>query len=461
MVDRVKPQYVRGLPPIAHLGCGDNHSLFATTSARSPNVVYACGRNTQCGVVDSKDGHVLKPVLLDSINATLNIENDWVVSLAGSGAFNESHSLLLTAKGKVYAFGDSKYGQCGVYGSLSVESPSPVEALVTTPVTQISCGWMHCIALSKSSTVSTEKQGPTLLSHFGSLPTAVATHIFSYLTPTDLCHLSLVNSAMQQMSNDDTVWLSLYIRHVGIPVMDSSYEVWEKSMLQDTRNPVHQLALSFQPSSACEIVCLWKIRFLKHRHARFLTALEKSGKGDGYGAAVWKFITGHMQGKKDLRVLILGLDCAGKTTILYKIVLGETVTTIPTIGFNVETVRYKDFNLTMWDVSGEDKIRPLWRHYYTNTQGVVFVIDSSDHSRLLEARDAMLLPALQDDQLTDVVLLVFCNKQDLPNAMNVGEISDLLDLRHMIHHKYFLQPCSATTGEGLDEGLDWLLNQFL
>lgn len=73
-------------------------------------------------------------------------------------------------------------------------------------------------------------------------------------------------------------------------------------------------------------------------------------------------------GKKQMRILMVGLDAAGKTTILYKLKLGEIVTTIPTIGFNVETVEYKNICFTVWDVGGQGKIRPLWRHYYQNTQ---------------------------------------------------------------------------------------------
>ena len=84
--------------------------------------------------------------------------------------------------------------------------------------------------------------------------------------------------------------------------------------------------------------------------------------------------------KKEMRILMVGLDAAGKTTILYKLKLGEIVTTIPTIGFNVETVEYKKINFTVWDVGGQDKIRPLWRHYYQNTQGLIFVVDSNDSS---------------------------------------------------------------------------------
>lgn len=81
----------------------------------------------------------------------------------------------------------------------------------------------------------------------------------------------------------------------------------------------------------------------------------------------------------------VGLDAAGKTTILYKLKLGEIVTTIPTIGFNVETVEYKNICFTVWDVGGQDKIRPLWRHYFQNTQGLIFVVDSNDRDRITEA----------------------------------------------------------------------------
>lgn len=115
-------------------------------------------------------------------------------------------------------------------------------------------------------------------------------------------------------------------------------------------------------------------------------------------------------GKKEMRILMVGLDAAGKTTILYKLKLGEIVTTIPTIGFNVETVEYKNVNFTVWDVGGQDKIRPLWRHYFQNTQGLIFVVDSNDRERLNEARDE-LNRMLSEDELRDAVLLVFANKQ--------------------------------------------------
>uniref|UniRef100_A0A453BL21 ADP-ribosylation factor n=1 Tax=Aegilops tauschii subsp. strangulata TaxID=200361 RepID=A0A453BL21_AEGTS len=134
--------------------------------------------------------------------------------------------------------------------------------------------------------------------------------------------------------------------------------------------------------------------------------------------------------KKEMRILMVGLDAAGKTTILYKLKLGEIVTTIPTIGFNVETVEYKNISFTVWDVGGQDKIRPLWRHYFQNTQGLIFVVDSNDRDRVVEARDE-LHRMLNEDELRDSVLLVFANKQDLPNAMNAAEITDKLGLHSL------------------------------
>ncbi|CAM9517217.1 unnamed protein product [Chrysoparadoxa australica] len=162
-----------------------------------------------------------------------------------------------------------------------------------------------------------------------------------------------------------------------------------------------------------------------------------------------------MFGKKEMRILMVGLDAAGKTTILYKLKLGEVVTTIPTIGFNVETVEYKNISFTVWDVGGQDKIRPLWRHYYQNTQGLIFVVDSNDRDRVDAARDE-LHRMLNEDELRDSILLVFANKQDLPNAMSAAEMTDKLGLHGLRHRQWYIQACCATTGDGLYEGLDWL-----
>jgi len=164
-------------------------------------------------------------------------------------------------------------------------------------------------------------------------------------------------------------------------------------------------------------------------------------------------------GKKEMRILMVGLDAAGKTTILYKLKLGEIVTTIPTIGFNVETVEYKNIQFTVWDVGGQDKIRPLWRHYFQNTQGIIFVVDSNDRERVVEAREE-LQRMLNEDELRDALLLVFANKQDLPNAMNAAEITDKLGLHSLKQRAWYIQSTCATSGDGLYEGLEWLSNSL-
>jgi len=160
-------------------------------------------------------------------------------------------------------------------------------------------------------------------------------------------------------------------------------------------------------------------------------------------------------GKQEMRILMVGLDAAGKTTILYKLKLGEVVTTIPTIGFNVETVEYKNISFTVWDVGGQDKIRPLWRHYYQGTQGLIFVVDSNDRDRVEDAKEE-LNKMLNEDEMRDAIVLVFANKQDLPNAMPAAEVTEKLGLQTMRNRQWFIQSACATTGDGLYEGLDWL-----
>ncbi|XP_062594469.1 uncharacterized protein LOC134255893 [Saccostrea cucullata] len=142
--------------------------------------------------------------------------------------------------------------------------------------------------------------------------------------------------------------------------------------------------------------------------------------------------------REKVRILMLGLDAAGKTSILYYYHLGEVVTTIPTIGFNVETVKFKNLDLTVWDVGTRDKIRPLWRHYYQNTQALVFVVDSVDSDRILEVKEE-LHRILSEDELKDVPIALALNKRDLPNCMTKEEIMEKLEIKKIQKDR----PCEA------------------
>ncbi len=114
--------------------------------------------------------------------------------------------------------------------------------------------------------------------------------------------------------------------------------------------------------------------------------------------------------KNEMRILMIGLDSAGKTSILYKLKLDEMVTTIPTLGFNVECVQHKNVKFTMWDVGGQERIRSLWMYYLHGTHGLVFVVDCNDRDRIAEARFEMQ-HILQQEELKKTVLLVLANKQ--------------------------------------------------
>ncbi|KDO26723.1 ADP-ribosylation factor [Saprolegnia parasitica CBS 223.65] len=172
--------------------------------------------------------------------------------------------------------------------------------------------------------------------------------------------------------------------------------------------------------------------------------------------AVVSRLAARLFGKKELRVMMVGLDAAGKTTILYRLKLAETVTTVPTIGANVQTVEYRNLSLQVWDFGGQDKIRALWRCYLVNNDFnvLIYVVDSSDRDRMPEARDE-LVRILQQEELRHCRVLVLANKQDVAKAMNTLEVTAKLGL-YELEHNWYIQACCATTGAGLVQGLQWI-----
>ena len=216
-----------------------------------------------------------------------------------------------------------------------------------------------------------------------------------------------------------------------------------------------------------------------------------------------RWIVDRMFNKREMRILMVGLDASGKTSILYRLKLGKPKKTIPTIGFNVETLEYIARNSgailaqfwrnylasssagtrTSRSPCGTSAVRRLRAvaHYFANTQArgairaqfgaicailaiilsrpspqaLIFVVDSSD-ARLQEAAEE-LHRLIHEEELKDALLLVFANKQDLPGACNAAEISEQMRLYPPhISKSCYIQSCCATTGDGLYEGLDWL-----
>ncbi|XP_030630669.1 ADP-ribosylation factor-like protein 14 [Chanos chanos] len=160
--------------------------------------------------------------------------------------------------------------------------------------------------------------------------------------------------------------------------------------------------------------------------------------------------------KSQVPILLLGLDGAGKSTLLYKLKYNEHFTTVPTIGFNVEMIdarsNKRKIALTVWDVGGQYKMRVHWRNFYQDTAGILFVVDCSDRRRLDEARN-VLERTLRNDLLRGLPVVVLANKQDIPGAVTAAELTETFNLRRTCSDRdWFVQPCSAMTGAGLEEG---------
>ncbi|CAG9321993.1 unnamed protein product [Blepharisma stoltei] len=158
---------------------------------------------------------------------------------------------------------------------------------------------------------------------------------------------------------------------------------------------------------------------------------------------------------KGRRILILGLDASGRTTMLYKLKLVEVLSSIPTIGFSVEKDLNRKYNFQIWDIDGQLKLRDLWHSYYKDTEAVIFIVDSPDRERVEEATE-VLHEMLENELIKGIPLLVFANKQDLPHAMTVLEIANKLDLHSIRGRPLLIQAACAIAGEGIYEGLDWL-----
>lgn len=160
--------------------------------------------------------------------------------------------------------------------------------------------------------------------------------------------------------------------------------------------------------------------------------------------------------KKEAKILILGLDSAGKTTILYRLSLGQFVQQVaPTVAFNIEKVEVGNLTLHVWDLGGQQQLRPYWRLYYKENNGIVFVIDSTDKERMDLCKDE-LFTLLDEEELKGVPIVILANKQDLQTALKVEEISEMMELSKIKDRPWQVIPTSALKGEGVSTAFEWL-----
>ena len=173
-----------------------------------------------------------------------------------------------------------------------------------------------------------------------------------------------------------------------------------------------------------------------------------------------KIIDLFSRSKNNFKIIILGIQNAGKTTILYRLSIGQLVKTTPTIGSNVEEISYNNIKFQAWDLGGQESMRSVWDLYYLNTDGIIYVIDSNDMDALEESKAQFKL-VLQNETLKGAVILIFANKQDILTAKKVNELIEIYELDTIKEHVWHIQPCSAETGEGLLTGLKGLSDQLI
>lgn len=158
------------------------------------------------------------------------------------------------------------------------------------------------------------------------------------------------------------------------------------------------------------------------------------------------------------RVLLLGLDGAGKSTLLYQLSLAQRMVTLPTVGFNVETLEWdRGLWVTLWDVGGQEKMRTMWGCYCEHADGLLYVVDSSDLQRLEVSRRA-LERLLQNDHLKHVPVVILANKQDVAGALGAEDLTRRFRIQKLCSDRsWYVQPCSALSGDGLAQGFQKLV----
>ena len=178
------------------------------------------------------------------------------------------------------------------------------------------------------------------------------------------------------------------------------------------------------------------------------------------GFILSKILEFFTRSRNNFKIIILGMQNAGKTTILYRLSLGQLVKTTPTIGSNVEEINYNNVQFQAWDLGGQESTRSVWDVYYMNTDAIVYVIDSQDEEYYEESK-LQFHKLLRNSALKNATILIFANKQDLSEVKDVNRLIQDYELDKIKDHIWHIQPCSALKGEGLVEGIKWLSEQLV
>jgi len=167
--------------------------------------------------------------------------------------------------------------------------------------------------------------------------------------------------------------------------------------------------------------------------------------------------------KEEARILVIGLDNSGKTTLInhLKPKKATTLEVTPTVGFQVEEFSKNNINFTVYDMSGQGRYRSLWEHYYADVQAIIYVLDSSDRLRMCVAKEELeQLLGHENIKATRCPILFFANKMDMAGALSLEECMDELGLDKVREKPWHITSSNAVTGAGITEGIEWLCDNI-
>jgi small GTP-binding protein len=456
---------------VESLACGDYHSLAVDSEGRAWS--FGCGRSGQLGSGALENVHL--PLLMltrggDSGSVASSPPPPRFIAIAGGGAFQQSHTLAVDAQGRIWGCGSASRGQLGV-GLVAEESVATLVKLDGADVGRqhddaiavgVACGWGHSAvvwshgaaaasnasSISRHAALASGSAAGSAVGCFAPMTDFDHLRVCLFLSAAELAAFAATSSLLQIPAEHDGLWRILYTRDFvssGDGPLPVPSHGWKR---QYATSAMRRKLVAFGSTNGVFAGSV------EEAIALFGGGGAASGAVSSGGGGISGFLSGIARvlkpKKHEFRALMLGLDAAGKTSLLYMWKLGDVVCTIPTIGFNVETVCGAGTELTCWDVGGPDKIRSLWRHYYQNTQMVIFVVDSNDRDRIDEAGREMrrMVSEIVEVNGNDSTLVVLANKQDLPHALTPIEVCEALRIDMTPASAAAAAPAAAAVGGG-------------